>query len=53
MNLHFFLVFPRPNPVLVRHKRAVLGALYGITTAYLLALWASMLAARWFSFHHG
>ena len=25
-------------------------ALYGIPTAYLLALWGSMLAARWFSF---
>ena len=25
VNLHFFLVFPRPNPVLVRHKRWVLG----------------------------
>ena len=49
VNLHFFLVFPRPNPVLVRHKRRVLLALYGITTAYLIALWGSMFAARWFS----
>ncbi len=53
VNLHFFLVFPRPNPVLVRHKRAVLLSLYGVTTAYLLTLWGSMLAARWFSFHAG
>ena len=53
VNLHFFLVFPRPNPVLVRHKRRVLLALYGITTAYLVALWSSMFAARWFSLHHG
>ena len=53
VNLHFFLVFPRPNPVLVRHKRRVLLALYGITTAYLIALWGSMFAARWFSLHEG
>ena len=53
VNLHFFLVFPRPNPVLVRHKRRVLVTLYGVTTAYLIALWVSMFAARWFSLHHG
>ena len=39
--------------MLVRHKRRVLVALYGITTAYLIALWASMFAARWFSLHGG
>ncbi|MFI5454806.1 MAG: sigma 54-interacting transcriptional regulator [Isosphaerales bacterium] len=49
INLHFFLVFPRPNPVLQRHRRWVLGALYGISTTHLVALWASMLAARWWS----
>src|SRR5262249_36479552 len=53
VNLHFFLVFPRRNPVLQRHRRWVLGALYGISTTYLLALWASMLAARWASLHQG
>jgi transcriptional regulator with GAF, ATPase, and Fis domain len=52
VNLHFFLVFPRPNPVMLRHKRRVLLALYGVTTAYLFALWGSMFAARWFSLHH-
>jgi DNA-binding NtrC family response regulator len=53
VNLHFFLVFPRPNPVMARHKRWVLLALYGVTIAYLIALWASMFAARWFSLHRG
>ena len=24
VNLHFYLVFPRPNPILVRHRRRVL-----------------------------
>ena len=47
VNLHFFLVFPRANPVLVRHGWWVLGALYGISTAYLGALWGSMLRVRW------
>ena len=42
VNLHFFLVFPRANPVLQRHRRWVFGALYGIPTAYLVALWGSM-----------
>ena len=29
------------------------GALTESTTAYLIALWGSMFAARWFSLHHG
>ena len=32
VNLHFYLVFPRPNPILVRHRRWVLGVLYGAAT---------------------
>ena len=47
VNLHFFLVFPRANPISQKHRRWVLGGLYGIPTAYLLALWGSMYAARW------
>jgi len=53
VNLHFYLVFPRLNPVFVRYRRAVLGALYGIPTAYLGALWGSMLWARWLGAHGG
>ena len=41
VSLHFYLVFPRPNPVLVRYRRWVLGALYGIPTAYLAGLWGA------------
>ncbi|MGP0064502.1 MAG: sigma 54-interacting transcriptional regulator, partial [Isosphaeraceae bacterium] len=51
VNLHFYLVFPRPNPIWVRHRRWVLGAIYGISTTYLLALWLSMRAAGWLSLH--
>jgi len=53
VNLHFYLVFPRANPILQRHRRRVLGALYGIPTAYLVVLWGSMLAASWLARHEG
>jgi transcriptional regulator with GAF, ATPase, and Fis domain len=53
VNLHFFLVFPRANPILQRHRRRVLVALYGISTAYLALLWGSMLAARWLAVYEG
>ncbi|HEX8201343.1 MAG TPA: sigma 54-interacting transcriptional regulator, partial [Isosphaeraceae bacterium] len=43
ISLHFYLVFPRASPVLARHRRRVLAALYGIPAAYLAALWLSML----------
>ncbi len=42
VNLHFYLVFPRPHPVLLRHRRWVLGMLYGVSTGYLMLLWCSM-----------
>jgi transcriptional regulator with GAF, ATPase, and Fis domain len=48
-NLHFFLVFPRPNPILVRRPGTVLSLLYGVPLAYLASLWASMSAAGWMS----
>jgi transcriptional regulator with GAF, ATPase, and Fis domain len=51
VNLHFYLVFPRRNPILLRHGRWVLSAIYGVATIYLLALWGSMYAARWLSLH--
>jgi transcriptional regulator with GAF, ATPase, and Fis domain len=47
VNLHFFLVFPRANPIFEKHRKWVLGGLYGVPTAYLLALWGTMYAARW------
>ncbi|HMF35907.1 MAG TPA: hypothetical protein VKF17_04680, partial [Isosphaeraceae bacterium] len=39
VNLHFFLVFPRQNPVLLRHRRLVLIVLYGIPVVFLAAIW--------------
>jgi transcriptional regulator with GAF, ATPase, and Fis domain len=51
VNLHFYLVFPRRNPILQRRGRLVLAALYGIAATYLFALWGTMYAARWLSRH--
>jgi hypothetical protein len=51
VNLHFYLVFPRRNPILLRHGQWVLGGLYGVATIYLFGLWGSMYAARWLSQH--
>ncbi len=48
VNLHFFLVFPRPNPLLLRYRRLVLGVLYGIPTVSLAAIWGSMYMSHWF-----
>lgn len=44
--LHFYLVFPRTNPVLARHRRRVLGWLYGVPAAYLAAIWRMILSGR-------
>jgi transcriptional regulator with GAF, ATPase, and Fis domain len=42
VSLHFYLIFPRPNPILVRHRRLVLTVLYAIPTVSLIGLWCSM-----------
>ena len=47
VSLHFFLVFPRPHPVLLLHRRAVPRLLYGVPILCLLALWGAML---WLTF---
>jgi len=44
VNLHFYMVFPRPSPLILVHRRLVLGVLYGIPAAFLAALWGSMYA---------
>ena len=48
VNLHFFLVFPRQNPVFLRHRRLVLSVLYGIPVVFLAAIWGSMFMSHWF-----
>ena len=44
VNLHFYMVFPRPNPLILVRRRWVLGVLYGIPAVFLAALWGSMYA---------
>jgi transcriptional regulator with GAF, ATPase, and Fis domain len=48
VNLHFFLVFPRQNPLFLRHRRLVLSLLYGIPVVFLAAIWGSMYMSHWF-----
>jgi transcriptional regulator with GAF, ATPase, and Fis domain len=52
VNLHFYLVFPRPNPFLVRHRGAVLKCLYGAAAVCLLLLGGSMRLAGGWSQNH-
>ena len=49
VTLHFYLVFPRANPVLAARPRAVMGVLYGVPAVYLAALWGAMLRSKWLS----
>lgn len=51
VNLHFFLVFPRQNPLLQRHQRLVLALLYGIPLIFLAAIWGSMYMSHWYRLH--
>src|SRR4051794_12209474 len=51
VSLHFYLVFPRENPVLIRYRRLVLGVLYGVPSAYLVALWGTMRWSGWLGSH--
>ena len=48
LSLHFYLVFPRHNPFYARHRRRVELVLYGVPTAFLIALWSAMAWSR----HH-
>jgi DNA-binding NtrC family response regulator len=42
VSLHFYLVFPRVNPIFARRRWTVLGSLYGLPTAFLGAIWFCM-----------
>ncbi len=49
VSLHFYLVFPRPNPLLVAHRRVLLRLLYGVPIGALLAMWGCMAWSRMMS----
>ncbi len=42
VSLHFYLVFPRPNPLLLLYRRLVLAAIYGFSILWLASLWFFM-----------
>ncbi|WP_435009768.1 sigma 54-interacting transcriptional regulator [Tundrisphaera lichenicola] len=42
LSLHFYLVFPRLNPIFERHRRTVLSTLYGVPVAFVGILWSFM-----------
>ncbi|MDB5350937.1 MAG: zraR 8 [Planctomycetota bacterium] len=46
MSLHFYLVFPRANPILTQRPRLVLSLLYGAPFLALAGLWGSMSWSR-------
>ena len=46
VSLHFYLVFPRPNPIFVAHRRLVMRLLYGMPTIATILIWACMLWSR-------
>ena len=39
VSLHFYLVFPRLNPTFERNRRAAYLALYGVPSAFTMAIW--------------
>ncbi|MFO0964664.1 MAG: sigma 54-interacting transcriptional regulator [Gemmataceae bacterium] len=46
INLHFYLLFPRPKPWLVTHRRRVLAFLYGVPAAFLVLMLGLYLRLR-------
>ena len=54
VNLHFFLVFPRQNPVLLAHRRLVLAVLYGAPGGLPGGhLGRACIASHWLQLHDG
>ena len=47
VSLHFYLVFPRLNPVYERHRRLILGLMYGFPGVYTAVLWGLFYRVGW------
>ena len=47
VSLHFYMVFPRVNPFYRAHRRSVVAALYGIPSAFAMAIWWCMASGGW------
>jgi transcriptional regulator with GAF, ATPase, and Fis domain len=52
VTLHFYLVFPRPKPLLERRPRTVLLTIYGPAIGFLFLLLTGYFRTRWFN-HEG
>ncbi len=44
LSLHFYMVFPRINPIFAKHRRSISAALYGVPLAFIAAIWTCMYA---------
>jgi transcriptional regulator with GAF, ATPase, and Fis domain len=42
VSLHFYLVFPRINPIFQKYRRQACWALYGVPSAFAVAIWWCM-----------
>ncbi len=47
VSLHFYLIFPRPNPIFQKHRRPILAILYGLPAITAAGLWIFMIWSRW------
>ena len=47
VSLHFYLVFPRINPIFASRQRSSLTVLYGVPLVFLAALWSNMAKISW------
>jgi transcriptional regulator with GAF, ATPase, and Fis domain len=47
LSLHFYLVFPRPNPFFEAHRRRIQWALYALPLLSLMGLWTAMGWSMW------
>jgi transcriptional regulator with GAF, ATPase, and Fis domain len=50
VSLHFYLVFPRPKPLIERRPRTVLAAIYALPIIFLVVFLGGYFLTRWF--HH-
>ncbi len=46
LSLHFYLIFPRDNPIFAAHRKRILAALYGFPALTASGIWAAMLWSR-------
>ncbi len=53
VSLHFYLVFPRINPIFGRNRWAIVAALYGVPLGFIAAIWWCMYGGSQFRSQSG